>query len=156
MKSSFCTVSCRLGTIMCVWYVFFFPKKVQASFQIKSLKIIHFFYIIKNFSCWTQDVCYFTVQSICALKLNQDWLPSLLQCHKSRVLQWAQRNFPLWADKCENSLLLSNSAYISFCTVKLKHPTVGTIRKTYVWVVEDFNLNILISLSVFAIHWLIV
>ena len=33
------------------------------------------------------------------------------------------------ADECENNLLVSNSAHPSFCTVK--HPTVGTRRKTY-------------------------
>lgn len=38
---------------------------------------------------------------------------------------------PSSADDFENSLLVSNPAHISFCTVKLKHPTEGRRRKTY-------------------------
>ena len=44
-------------------------------------------------------------------------------------------------DECENSLLVSNSAHTSFCTVKLKHSTVGT-RKLHFWVEGDFKCTL--------------
>ncbi len=46
-------------------------------------------------------------------------------------LRWSPINSPPSADECENSLLVSNSAHTSFCTVKVKHPNDLTIRKKY-------------------------
>lgn len=40
--------------------------------------------------------------------------------------RWARGNFPLWADECESSLLASNCAHPSSCTVKAKQPSEGT------------------------------
>ncbi len=45
--------------------------------------------------------------------------------------RWTQRNFPPSADECENSLLVSNSAHKSVCTVKVKHHSEVTISTTF-------------------------
>ena len=55
------------------------------------------------------------------------------------ALRWAQTNFLLSAHEYENSPLVSNSAHISFCMLKLKHPTEGTRRKTHFTVEGDFS-----------------
>ena len=44
------------------------------------------------------------------------------------------------ADDHENILLVSNSAHTSFCARKVKHPTVGTRRKTFL-MEGDFNVT---------------
>ena len=59
---------------------------------------------------------------------HHDWLQKscgailfiilLVRTHLNSDLSWAQRNFPLSAEECENCFLVSNSV-----TVKLKHPS---------------------------------
>lgn len=45
--------------------------------------------------------------------------------------RWAQRKCALSADGCKNSRRVSNSAHTSSYTARLKHPTVGTRRRTH-------------------------
>lgn len=92
------------------------------------------------------NVSYSTEKSVkCALeafhmtlkvsyKLDHNWLQTRCDViHHAPTdnsdLRKAQQDFPPSADKCENSLLVSNSAHTSFCTVKLKHPREAAVSE---------------------------
>lgn len=100
--------------IICFWYGFSTLYK-YVSFQTQSLQASGFHSTLVWVEYWTR----IDLQTIC------DVTNHARRC----TSQWAQTNFPLSADECDNSRLLSNPAHISFRTVKLKHLTGGTGRK---------------------------
>lgn len=70
---------------------------------------------------------------------------------KHSDLMWAQGSFPPSADECENSLLVSNSAHTSLCTVKPKHHSEVIRCKTHFWVEGDLKYCLNVSLPHFYV-----
>lgn len=96
------------------------------------------YFSIHKLYCWTQDVSHFSpYHTYLCRSSDQYWLLNFSWCHKSssqaRLLksdfQWAKIKL-LWADECENGLLVPKTTCTSFCTVTLKHLTLETRRKT--------------------------
>lgn len=60
-----------------------------------------------------------------------DWMPQILLV--GPLFKIRLKKCYAFSSKCESSLIVSDSAHISFSTVKCMHATLGKKRKTHFW-----------------------